>query len=121
MATRLTPLLILLLIASTALGAETRAEAEIDALLTYVERSGCEFYRNGEWHTATDASTHLRKKYRYLQQRDLVPDANAFIARAATASSISGKPYQVRCSGAAPVESAPWLKAMLERQRKSAR
>jgi len=37
--------------------------------------------------------------------------------RGAATSSMSGKPYLVRCAGKAPVESAQWLKAELRAAR----
>jgi hypothetical protein len=32
---------------------------EIDDLMSRLEASGCEFNRNGSWHTATEAKSHL--------------------------------------------------------------
>lgn len=43
--------------------------------------------------------------------------AAEFIARGASASSTSGKPYLVRCGGKVPVESAQWLTAELQQVR----
>lgn len=43
--------------------------------------------------------------------------AEDFIARAGTESSISHKPYQVRCSGKEAEASASWLQAELKRYR----
>jgi hypothetical protein len=47
----------------------------------------------------------------------MVPDAEAFVQRAATESSMSGKAYQVRCNGSAPTTSGPWLMEELKRYR----
>jgi Family of unknown function (DUF5329) len=93
------------------------AQAEIEHLLRYLEQSGCEFFRNGRWHRATDARGHLDRKYRYLVERGLVSSAEDFIARAGSESSVSGRPYQVRCGTAAPVPSARWLTDELRRHR----
>lgn len=93
------------------------ARQEIAHLIGYLTASGCSFQRNGSWHDAAEAAKHLQRKYDYLQKRDLVATSEEFIARAASESSLSGKPYQVRCSGNAPVASAAWLKAELAKYR----
>jgi hypothetical protein len=90
------------------------ARADVDALLTRLQTSGCEFNRNGSWHAGAEAKAHLLKKLDYLERKDLVSTAEQFIERGASASSMSGKPYLVRCAGKAPVESALWLKAELQ-------
>ena len=89
------------------------ARAEVDALLTRLQSSGCEFNRNGSWYSGADAKAHLLKKLDYLEGKDLVKTAEQFIERGASGSSMSGKPYLVRCAGKAPVESAKWLTAEL--------
>jgi uncharacterized protein DUF5329 len=94
------------------------AGAEIQHLLAYLETSGCQFYRNGTWHAAAEASVHLKKKYRYLLDKGLIKSAEDFIERAAAESSVSGKPYQVRCGASVPVTSAQWLSEELVRYRK---
>ncbi|MFG6467247.1 DUF5329 domain-containing protein [Roseateles sp. BYS87W] len=93
------------------------ARAEVDALLTRLQTSGCEFNRNGSWYAGAEAKAHLLKKLDYLEGKDMVSSAEQFIERGATASSTSGKAYLVRCAGQAPVESAAWLKAQLQQVR----
>lgn len=93
------------------------ARAEVDALLARLQSSGCEFNRNGNWYSGTDAKTHLLKKLDYLEGKNLVKTAEQFIEQGASASSMSGKPYLVRCAGKAPVESGKWLKAELQAAR----
>ncbi len=95
------------------------ADVEIGQLLGYLEHSGCAVYRNGNWYNASDARAHLEKKYRYLLDKGLVDTAEDFIDRAATASSMSGKRYQVKCDGREPVSSAEWLTTELQRLRKA--
>lgn len=90
---------------------------EISHLFSYLETSGCEFYRNGSWHTGKDASAHLKKKYQYLLDRKLVSSADSFIERAAKKSGMSGQPYMVRCDKLAAVESGAWFGAELARYR----
>jgi hypothetical protein len=90
---------------------------EIEHLLDYVAQPGCQFNRNGSWYQGAEARDHLRQKYEYLDKRKMVPDAESFIQRAASESSMSGKPYQVRCGAGAPTPSGPWLREELKRYR----
>ena len=93
------------------------AHEEIGHLLASLGRSGCTVYRNGTWHSASDARAHLEKKYRSLLDRGSVDTTEDFIDRVATASSVSGRPYQVKCEGREMVSSAEWLTAELQRLR----
>lgn len=90
------------------------ARAEVDALLTRLQASGCQFNRNGSWYNGADARTHLLRKLEYLEKKDLVRNAEQFIDLGASTSSSSGKPYMVKCGSAAPVESKAWLGAELK-------
>lgn len=85
------------------------AKAEVTALLGRLQTSSCEFNRNGDWHAAAEARAHLERKLAYLEDKNLVKTTEEFIERGASKSSMSGKPYLVRCAGAAPVESKVWL------------
>jgi hypothetical protein len=107
-----------LVVAATASAAEltATARAEIAALLDRLGGSGCEFYRNGSWYDAARAREHLETKYRYLDRDDELASAEDFIARAGSVSSMSGRPYQVRC-GDTTVDSGDWLRAELLRLR----
>jgi hypothetical protein len=114
-----------LLLAAVSQGAalaapDARAQAEIAHLLDYVATPGCQFNRNGSWHEGGEARSHLKKKYDYLVKRDLVTNAESFIERGASGSSMSGKPYLVKCGGGQPVESAAYLKQELVRFRSGA-
>ena len=90
------------------------ARTEIDALLSRLETSGCEFNRNGTWYPAGEARGHLLRKLKYLEDRGQVSSAEQFIERAASGSSMSGDPYLVRCGNGAPVQSATWLRSQLQ-------
>jgi len=90
------------------------AHVEIEALLARLAASNCQFQRNGSWHAAGDAQTHLRRKLDYLANKGLVASAEQFIERAATRSSVSGAVYQVKCGSRPPEASAPWLRAELQ-------
>lgn len=99
---------------ATAAPAPAAARAEIDALLSSLAASGCEFNRNGSWHTAAQAREHLLRKLEYLEGKDAVKRAEDFIELAASTSSSSGKAYQVRCAGRGPVDSKAWMLARLK-------
>jgi hypothetical protein len=93
------------------------ARAEVDALLSRLEASACEFGRNGSWYPATEAKAHLLRKLGYLEDKGLVQTAEQFIERAASGSSVTGEPYLVRCGSDAPVQSGAWLRAQLKAMR----
>jgi hypothetical protein len=116
---RAAALVLLLFVTATGDAATPNAatQAEIAHLLSYLGNSGCDFYRNGSWHDASEARDHLQKKLDYLANRSLVGSAEDFIARAATSSSISGEKYLVRCRPAPAVPSSDWLRAELKRFR----
>jgi len=88
--------------------------AEIDALLSILEKSACEFNRNGSWYSASEAKAHLLSKLEYLERKNAVASAEQFIERGATSSSFSGKPYLVKCANANPVASSEWLSTQLK-------
>ena len=95
------------------------ASQEIEYLITHLKASGCEFQRNGSWYDSAKAAEHLRGKFDYLIKKGWVVTSEDFITRAATESSMSHKPYQVRCAGKDAQPSASWLKAELSRYRQS--
>ncbi len=103
-------------LAFAATPATTRAE--VTHLLDAVEKSQCKFNRNGSWYDAKEARAHLEKKFTYLDKKDMLTTTESFIERGASTSSMSGKPYQMQCSGAKPVASAAWLTEELSRYRK---
>ena len=108
-----------MLIFSVALAADPppAVQSEVAHLFSYIDNSGCQFYRNGSWHDAHQARAHLELKYRYLCTKGQVSCAEDVIERAGSVSSMSGKPYQIKCGDAAPVLSGDWLKAELQRFR----
>lgn len=96
------------------------ARTEIDHLFAYLGNSGCEFFRNGDGYKASDARQHLQRKYDALVEAGQIATAEDFIARGASQSSASGKPYLVRCGNRASVSSAGWLTDELQRFRQTA-
>ncbi len=93
------------------------AKNEITHLIAHLGESGCEFFRNGTWYASPRAVSHLTQKYEYLLKKGLVDTAEMFIDRAASRSSVSGKPYLVKCGEAQAVPSADWLREELRNHR----
>src|SRR2546427_13164426 len=108
---RLIGLLPLMLAVAPAHAAElsSSAKTEIDALLNRLETSKCQFYRNGSWHSGSEARDHLQMKLDYLVEKGLITDSKEFIEKAGTESSISGQPYKVRSPNHEDQPSAVWL------------
>jgi hypothetical protein len=95
------------------------ARAEVSHLLEYVEKSGCEFYRNGTWHKDTKGvRDHAELKLRYFEQKGRINSAEDFIKWAGSKSEISGKPYMVKCNDGPPIPTSQWLSEELQRYRK---
>jgi len=82
--------------------------------MSRLETSGCEFNRNGTWHTAADAQSHLLRKLKYLEDRGAVQTTEQFIELAASSSSTTGQPYLVKCGSGAAVKSGAWLRSQLQ-------
>lgn len=95
----------------------TTVQQEVNHLLEYIANSGCNFYRNGNWGAAALAAAHARTKFDYLSMHEEIGSAADFIAKAASQSSVTGLPYQVKCYGAAPVLTRAWLSEELARYR----
>jgi len=85
-----------------------------DAIAFLIERvggSGCRFVRNGEEHPSGDAANHLRRKLASIR-RELSPEQ--FIEHVASKSSMSGRPYTIRCDGRPEVTAGEWLRHALQ-------
>jgi hypothetical protein len=93
--------------------------SEVNFLLGFIERSGCDFQRNGSWYTAPQAQVHLRDKFNYLTARNRLETTEQFIEQAASESSLTGRPYMVRCGGGALISSNRWLSDELLQFRKT--
>lgn len=91
--------------------------AEVVTLLGRLEASGCEFSRNGSWHTGREAKAHLQRKLDYLERKGTLSSSEQFIELAASTSSSSGKPYQVRCGNGSATSSKQWLTEELAKVR----
>ena len=95
-----------------------RTQVEIDHLLDYIAHSDCRFNRNGSWHGMDEARSHVSGKLDYLRNRGQVDSTEAFIEKAASRSSLSGKAYMVECAGMPALNSEDWLKTELDRWRR---
>ncbi len=94
--------------------AQTHPEqAEVEHLLTFVAASGCEFYRNGSWYSATQAEAHLREKLAMVTSQNQVLTAEEFIEKVATKSAFTSIAYQIRCTGQPPIAVSDWLREEL--------
>lgn len=68
---------------------------EIEYLLSLVAESHCTFIRNGKEYSGKEASEHLYKKFIYAKSK--IKKTTDFIEKVASHSSITKKPYWVRC------------------------
>ncbi len=114
-----TPLMVLLLTAAATTHAapDDTARREISGLIGSLDGSNCRFRRNGSWHDAAEARAHLQRKYDYLLKKNQVDTAEQFIERAASRSSMSGKPYRIACPGQPEQTAAAWFGSRLAAQR----
>jgi hypothetical protein len=90
--------------------------AEIEDLLAYVRAlPDAHFIRNGKAHSAEEAEAHLRLKWRRGGKR--IRSAEDFIRYAASASSMTGKPYLIRFGDGREVPTAELLGQRLREYR----
>lgn len=88
-------------------------KAKIEALLAHVGKlEGATFIRNGKEYDPKTAAKFLRGKWEANEKEILT--TNDFIAKAATKSSTSGKPYMIRPKGAPETPCADYLTAQLK-------
>lgn len=92
---------------------------EIDGLFKSLHSSQCQFNRNGSWYNSTEAQAHLTKKLEHFDSKGMIHRTEDFIKLAASTSSTSGKPYQVKCGSDAVVDSHSWLSNQLKTLRAS--
>jgi hypothetical protein len=107
-----------LLIATTVLvpiESHADTETEIKHIIEYIESSKCSFIRNGKEYNTKETLVHILNKYEYTKR--WIKSAEDFIKYTATKSSMSGRPYTVRCDGR-EILCAEWLSEELNRFRK---
>lgn len=106
----------------TAAAADAAADRnEVNGLLGSIEQSSCRFMRNGSGYSGREAAEHLRAKWRVAEKRaqDALT-AEQFIAQVASASSMSGRPYEVVCGSEGERALSEWLKDRLRALRAAA-
>jgi hypothetical protein len=82
---------------------------KIDYLIASIESlQNAEFIRNGKDYNAKNAADHLRLKRRKARSR--IKTADDFIRYCATASSMSGEPYQIRFADGTLVFTGEYLR-----------
>ena len=64
-------------------------------------------------------SAAIHMTARDIEKKGLATPAEKYIELGGATSSSSGKPYQMQCAGAAPVNSATWLETELKKYRTS--
>ena len=109
-------LLLLGLVASPARAADISAaeKAKIESLISGIENlAEAKFIRNGTSYDAKTAAKFLRGKWG--RNEDEIKTAKDFIAKAATASGTSGKPYMIQLKGAGEVPCADYLTEQLKK------
>jgi hypothetical protein len=113
---RMRGLICLLILSISALGHAADSKSlegrKIEFLIASIEAlQGAQFIRNGTAYDAKAAADHLRLKLRMAGFR--VSTADDFIRLCATASSVSGTPYQIRFIDGRAVTSEAYLKQKL--------
>ncbi len=98
----------------TATSANT--DQEVQHLFNVIVESDCTFIRNNTEYTASEARDHMQRKYDYAKR--WIGNAEQFISRIASKSSMSGKSYQIRCQNQL-LYSDNWLIQELQRYRTS--
>ena len=101
-------------------GMSKDTENEISHLFDYLKSSSCQFNRNGTWYTTSEAADHINTKYQNLLKRGLIKTTEDFIDRAASKSSMSGRPYLVKCDSSDSIESSIWFSTELNKYRSNA-
>lgn len=89
-------------------------KAKIEALIAGVEGlQDAKFIRNGSSYDAKTAAKFLRGKWGRSESE--IKTAADFIAKAATSSGTSGKPYMIQLKGAAEVKCGDYLTEQLKK------
>ncbi len=83
----------------------------IDSLLKAVEKSDAKFVRNGDEHSGKEAAEHMRRKYDHFKKE--IKTTDDFIAKCASKSETSGKPYMIKTADGTTMKSEDWMKARL--------
>lgn len=105
--------LFLLLMAVPALAMPAQETKRVEALLNELAaQPGLVFIRNGQEYELDEALNHLRRKLNYAA--DQLNSVEEFIDQVASASYMSGRPYQVRLPDGTIVAAGPYLHQLLK-------
>jgi hypothetical protein len=119
--TRAVPLLfsifaaLLTVLAAPAIAEATRTDepdTAIAYLISQVSGSGLTFVRNASRYSAAEAAEHMHRKYEHFKDEIRTPED--FIARCATRSLLSGKPYLIITEHGEQIPTRDWLARALE-------
>ena len=113
---RLLASLLLILLPLSVTASSVNTAQEIKHLFNFIIASDCIFIRNNTEYTASEARDHMQRKYDYA--RRWIDNAEQFINRIASKSSMSGNRYQVRCQNQL-LYSDNWLRQELQHYRNS--
>lgn len=92
--------------------APPREQARIEYLIARVELlRDAQFIRNGTTYDAHAAADHMRRKLRFAGER--VKSAEDFIRYCASASSVTGRAYEIRLGDGRTLTAAAFLSAQL--------
>jgi len=94
-------------------------DSTIEYLIGQVSGSGLTFIRNADHYPAAEAAEHMRRKYAHFKGEIRTPED--FIARCATRSLLTGKPYLVITQRGEEIPTSDWLGRMLEAYRSQRR
>lgn len=94
---------------------EAKTKVEIQHLLDYVANTSCQYERNGDFHSGSEAKKHIIKKYNYFKSD--IDSTEDFIKFSATQSTITKKKYRMHCANSPIKYSSDWLLEELHRYR----
>lgn len=86
---------------------------KIEYLIAFIAKQDGVFIRNGSEYTPSQAAEHLRMKWNKAEK--MIKTADDFIAKLATNSSVSGKPYLIKFKTGRSTQLAPLLRLELKR------
>jgi hypothetical protein len=108
-----------LLMAGFVLALDPQAKAEINELITFVQKSGLRFVRNGSEHSAAEGAELLRVKL--ANAGDRVKTTEDFVTGVASETYLFHKPYLVKFADGHTQPTGDWLRAHLAEMRKKSK
>jgi hypothetical protein len=90
-------------------------DATVQYLIGHVSGSGLTFIRNNSRYSAAEAAEHMHRKYEHFKDEIRTPED--FIARCATRSLLTGKPYLIITAQGEEIPTSDWLGRALQEYR----